>query len=385
MYSPIVVDYKECGKKLRRIVKEVREGTFDYASREKHARNWSLYDLAQIQELAQYISDIRDVVEEADRRIQERKLPQIRGAGRPPTEPADIVKILLLQAYTYTPNRVAEGLLLLFKEKLGIFKHFSYKTIERGYDKEAVDDILDEVVLITNECVKDKEKTGSFDGKGFTASKKENYAARRQKQSSKKKRNTKTSSNNGPKDTFPKSASSNRAFTYSVLGIGVRYKLISGMVISPNYSIGETSMFPVVFQQTHAAYPNMERALGDGIYGCRKAVDTVFNSGVLPFFLPRSNVTLKSRGCAGWHPMLLPLADDPQSWLEDYHMRSISETVNSMIECRFGGPLRKLKDGRKVRETKLKLVGHDVRRIGYLRIIEGIIPTWSRTGAMRGA
>ena len=44
--------------------------------------------------------------------------------------------------------------------------HFSYKTIERGYDREPVNKILDEIVVITNESVEGKETTFSFDGTG---------------------------------------------------------------------------------------------------------------------------------------------------------------------------------------------------------------------------
>ena len=53
-----------------------------------------------------------------------------------------------------------------FREKLGIIRHFSYKTIERGYDREPVNEILDEIVVITNESVEGKEMTFSFDGTG---------------------------------------------------------------------------------------------------------------------------------------------------------------------------------------------------------------------------
>ena len=77
-------------------------------------------------------------------------------------------------------NRLAEGFLLLFREKLDIDLHFSYKTIEREYDREPVNKILDEIVVITNESVEGKETTFSFDGTGFGASNKENYADKRQ-------------------------------------------------------------------------------------------------------------------------------------------------------------------------------------------------------------
>ncbi len=76
--------------------------------------------------------------------------------------------------------------------------------------------------------------------------------------------------------------------------------------------------------------------------------------------------------------MFFSLWNDPQKWLEQYHMRSISETVNSMVKCRFGAPLRKRLDPRKETEKKLKLVAYDIRRIGYIEILDGIKPHWAR-------
>jgi Transposase len=371
------------GEELRTTIKKIRDGTFEYESREPPETNWTQYDKAQIYEVAHYLNNIRDLVDEADRRIKERTPPKKRGAGRPPIDPADIAKALLLQTYTNSPNRLTEGLLLLFREKLGISRHFSYKTIERGYDREAVNIILDEVVRITNECVEGKEMTFSFDGTGFSASNKENYAAKRQKQNSKKNcKKLKNESGEITSDSFPKSnLTTKMGFSYCVMGVGVQYKLISGISISPDHSVGETTMFPEAFHQTFHCHPNMENVLGDGIYACRWITDLVSKSHVNPYFLPRSNVTFKSKGFAGWYDMLFSLWNDPHGWLDEYHMRSISETVNSMVKCRFGAPLRKKLDPRKATETRLKLVAHDIRRVGYLEIIEGVAPHWPRKGA----
>lgn len=52
-------------------------------------------------------------------------------------------------------------------------------------------------------------------------------------------------------------------------------------------------------------------------------------------------------------------------------MRSILETINSMVKRRFGAPLRKRLESRKVTETRLKLVAHDIRRVGYIEILAG--------------
>jgi transposase len=373
---------KHVGEELRDLVKSVRDGTFEYKNRDKTEINWAKYDSAQIKEMANYLNNLRDIADEADNRIRSRTIPEKRGPGKPETNPADIAKMLLLQTYTESPNRVAEGLLLLFKEKLGISQHFSYKTIERGYDREKVNKILDEVVAITNECVESEEKTCSFDGTGLSASNKENYADKRQKQNSKKnQKKSRPSNDDQSHDSFPiTNLTSNMGFSYCVMGIGVRYKLISGISVSPDHSIGETTMFPEAYFQTLQNYPNLENVLGDGIYASRWITDLVSKTHLTPYFLPKSNVTFQSKGFAGWYDMLFSLWDDPQRWLEQYHMRSISETVNSMVKCRFGATLRKKLDPRKATETKLKFVAHDIRRIGYIETLYDIKPQWPRNG-----
>ena len=372
---------KKQGEELRELIKNIRDGTFEYESKGQVLTNWAQYDQAQIYEMINYLDNIRDLVNEADKRIKKRTPPRKRGPGRPPTDPADVAKALLLQTYVDSSNRLAEGFLLLFREKLGIDRHFSYKTIERGYDREPVNKILDEIVVITNESVENKEETFSFDGTGFSASNKENYADKRQKQNSKKNHKKSKSASSagagGADDSFPKSNSAAKmGFSYAVMGVGVQYKLISGISISPDHSIGETTLFPEAFGQTLNCHPHLDSVLGDGIYGCRWITNLVSENNATPYFLPRSNVTFKSRGALGWYDMLYSLWEDPQGWLENYHMRSISETVNSMVKCRFGAPLRKRLDSRKKTETRLKLVGHNIRRVGYLEIMGDVVPHW---------
>ena len=200
----------------------------------------------------------------------------------------------------------------------------------------------------------------------------------RQKQNPKKgSKKSKSASKELADDSFPESnLVAKKRFSYAVMGIGVRHKLISGISISPNHSVGETTLFPEAFDQTLNCHPDPDSVLGDGIYGCRWITNLVSENHATPYFLPRSNVTFKSIGALGWYDMLYSLWEDPQEWLENYHMRSISETVNSMVKCRFGAPLRKRLESRKETETRLKLVGHNIRRVGYLEVMGDVVPHW---------
>ncbi|RLG23455.1 hypothetical protein DRN77_04450 [Methanosarcinales archaeon] len=73
----------------------------------------------------------------------------------------------------------------------------------------------------------------------------------------------------------------------------------------------------------------------------------------------------------------------PQGWLEDYHKRSISETVNFMVKCRFGAP-----PGKETRSaegdcnTALKLVAHNIQRAWYFEIMGDVAPHWRRQRCM---
>jgi transposase len=90
--------------------------------------------------------------------------------------------VMLMQAYFGMPNRIAEGFLRLFGEKLGISSEFSYKTIERGYDPERSKKLLDEVLRIMNESGNPMEKVFSIDGTGDPNIMKVNYESKRSQQ-----------------------------------------------------------------------------------------------------------------------------------------------------------------------------------------------------------
>ena len=61
---------KQRGEELRKIIKIVRDGTFEYKSKEPVKTDWAQYDQAQIYEMIYYLDNIRDLVDEADERTR---------------------------------------------------------------------------------------------------------------------------------------------------------------------------------------------------------------------------------------------------------------------------------------------------------------------------
>ena len=371
---------KQRGDLVRKIIVQVREQEFPYEEREKARINWRDYDIAQCREIADMINLVRELVDTAVKWIEANTPPEPRGPGRPPKQASDVAKVLLLQSYFGVPNRVAEGLIYLFSEKLGLNDGFSYKTIERGYDRKSVDKILDVVFNLTNEPVHDLEKVFSIDGSGTPTSVKQNYAADRQRQNRKKPKESKVSSNSCgdetlPTDSWPKSTfDSKHDYVYKVAVIGTKYKLFAGWKSTTDHSIGETSMFPDVMAHAIENHPDMEMMLGDGVFATRPICNILEKYGVTPRFLPRRNVTLRAKGSKEWVDMLWELSENPQSWLRDYHMRSISESGYSMLTRANPHTLRKRLDPRKRTEDYLRGICHNIKRICYLTYLADIIP-----------
>ena len=363
---------------LQNIIGQARDQELPYEKRSKKNVNWTLYDIAQCNEIIDALDLIRDLVDAAAKRVRARSTPEKPGPGRPATDPSEIAKALLLQSYFGASNRVAEGLLGLLGPKLGIESRFSYKTIERGYDREAVNAILDEAMRISNAPVEGLEHIFSIDGSGTPTRMKQNYAHDRDRQRKGRKGDEKDADKTD--DSFPKG---HRDYVYAVATVGTEYKLIASYQNSNDHSRGEMSFFRQAAEETKALHPDIDMLCADGIYANRPACEILQELGITPRALPKRNSTLKRKGVFSWTQMLMALLRDPQGWLRQYYLREASETVNSMLKRRNPGPLRKRLDDRKLTEDLLRGLNHNVRRLCYLYyLIDLQVLTKLRTLAM---
>ncbi len=267
-----------------------------------------------------------------------------------------------MQAYFGVPNRIARGFLRLFGEKLGISSGFSYKTIERGYDPERTKKLLNEVHRIMNETGNSMENIFSTDGTGDPNNMKVNYESKRSQQRIEKEKNK----DKRESDAFPHTKGKHD-FQYSSFSVGVHTKMISGFSTTDDHSIGELSMFPDIMAQTVELCPQIEVMLGDALYSNRKICSITNAYGIKPYFLPKTNATFRSKGVASWKAMLYEFIEVPQSWMRQYHMRSISESVNSMMKRKMPTKIRKKLPQRKKTEESLKINMHNLRQYNYLR------------------
>ena len=337
--------------KLDVLIKKLKDKEFKYIPREEREIDWSKYDEAQLNEINDMLLMIRDTVNEAAIRLG-LKDAKFEGPGRPPHPPEDLAKAILMQQYFGVANRVAAGLVLLFREKMGIKQAFSYKTIERAYEDPLVTLILNKVFRMTQEPIKRLEKDFSADGTGLPTSMRQNWER--------------------DKDDEEKQA----GYEKMVAMVGTTYKLISAVEFPENPMAHDSPFFGPLLHETVSGYSSVELVCLDEAFLSRDNCDLIEGVGAVPRISLKRGVTLKRRGSWAWTEMLLDFIEDPQQWLREYHLRSISETVLSTYKRDFSVPLRRRILRRRKREAFSRVCDYNMKRLCYLHYLEGLAVPW---------
>lgn len=336
-------------KKFDKLMDQLKEDEFKYVPKEEKEIDWSKYDKAQINEINDMLLLIRDSVDEASTRLGiETMLDKNKGPGRPPYPPADLSKAVLMQQYFGVSNRVAEGLVRLFMEKMRIKDAFSYKTIERAYEDPLVTLILEEIFRMTHEPVKDREHVFAPDGTGLSRSAKQNWENDR------------------------KGKKSGKGYEKMIAMVGCTYKLFSAVEFPENPEAHESPFFETLLSDTSASFDRIDLVPADSAYLSRHNCDLVAGAGAVPRIYPKQGLTLKKKGSRAWKEMLLSFIDDPQEWLREYHPRSISETSFSVFKRDFPTPLRKRIKVRRKQEAFIRVCDYNLKRLCYLKYLEEI-------------
>ena len=326
---------------LNALIGQVRKREFPYEARPPKSTDWSAYTTAQIHELDDVIRSIRLTVEAAARRFKKER----RGRGRPPTPAVDVAKAVLLQQYFGTANRQTEGLLLLFKEKLGLSTEFSYKTIERAYGNPKVVALLDQLFELTQDSIRQLETGLGVDATGLPKSVKKNYASQK----------------------TPDGAEMTQ------VSLGLTTLMLTRIVLLRGR--GEVTTFPDAMRGAET-YPNLGKVVGDAAYLSRPNCDLVEGLGATPYFFPKRGLSFKRLGSDAWIHMLGAFLQDPQGWLHEYHPRSLVECFNRVWKHDFPTPLARRLDGRRATEVLARGIDYNLKRAGYLRHLIGLVPTW---------
>jgi transposase len=319
-------------KRLRVLLEGFDKGWLKYESKDSKSVDWASYTEAQIHEVKNFLLLVREVVSDATHYVYDRE-----GPGRPSKSAEDKAKAILVQQFFQCSNRVAEGLVDLFREKLRLTENLTYKDIERAYEDPQVLLILHKAFELTNEPVADKETDFAGDGTGQPTSIKQNYANDRD------------------------DAKKHKGYEKAILVVGRKYKMVATCEIADGTAHESPYIIPLLEQVTEL-YERLGIVDLDSAYLSRDVCDWIVAHGGTPRIYSKSNTVINARGSRAWAEMLMAFIDDPQKWLEEYHPRSIAESTNSVLKRRLPRPLLKVVKVRRKAEAFSRIVAYNTGR-----------------------
>lgn len=335
--------------RLTELIKDVRNRKYKYIPVEEKPIDWRSYKEAQINEMNDYLVLIREIIDEIHNELGD--IDQGR-VGKPPKSCFDRAKAVMLQQYFEASNRIAEGLVRLFKEKLGIKDELTYKDIETAYENPYVVMVLKLLFEKTNEPVAGLEHEFSGDGTGLPTSIKQNY------------------------ENDKGDAKKMRLYDRLIGIVGTKYKLLSAVEITEGAD-NEAPFIVPLLAETATIHRHIGLFCYDGAgysYGIMDYITDVLHAE--PRILPPVDAVLKAHGCMSKKLMLLDFLNGTQQWLRQYHTRSISESRNSVDKRVFPRPLLKRLDCRRYVEAYAEACRYNVRQLVYVFYVNHVPVRW---------
>ncbi|GEM_PF-3877108 len=86
------------------------------------------------------------------------------------------------------------------------------------------------------------------------------------------------------------------------------------------------------FKRLIKGFPRIGKAAGDKAYSSRANCQAVADKKGTPFLCFKANATGKAKGHPAWQISFEAYTDNPDEWMNEYHIRSIIEAVFSSIK-----------------------------------------------------
>jgi transposase len=121
----------------------------------------------------------------------------------------------------------------------------------------------------------------------------------------------------------------------------------------------------------------IHKAAGDKAYSSRVNCQAVVDKGGKPFLRFKANATAKAKGYLAWQISFRAYSDNPDEWMDEYHIRSMVEAAFSSIKRCFGPDIKSIKGWLKRRELAIKVLAYNIKRVLYIERAKDLgIPLW---------
>ena len=116
--------------------------------------------------------------------------------------------------------------------------------------------------------------------------------------------------------------------------------------------------------------PRLGKVVGDNGYSSRKNCQLIVDKKGTPYLAFRANITGICRGTPAWHISIRAFKDNPEEWMEEYHMRSVIESVFASIKRCWGSEIMSKKSWLRRKELAIKVVAYNVKRVLLIKRAE---------------
>jgi len=258
-----------------------------------------------------------------------------QGIGRPPFNLNDIIICLAIKEYFGKSLRRSMGIIRFVAKATNMhLKIPCFKTLSNYFNNGLLKPFLGELFEITSKPLSRLEKFFATDATGETTS---------------------------------------TASTWYNIRIGKEIKkkdhitvhITTGTLLNPVTAIqvnayeGEDNIIFRKHVKRTAKNFKIDEHSGDSKYLCKENCDLVEEIGGKPFFRPKSNTLVKSRGSYAWLRMMLYYHNHPIKAKRSYNRRSNVESTNSAKKRKFGSHVRSKNDTAKENESAFQWLGYN--------------------------
>lgn len=114
-------------------------------------------------------------------------------------------------------------------------------------------------------------------------------------------------------------------------------------------------------------FKKLAKLVADSGYLSRKNCDIVEGKGGKVFIKLKCTTTARAKRSRAWRVMVMLYKKNSKVWLDEYHVRSIVESIFSSIKKRFGSTLRSMKKSIQKKELALKVIVYNIKQILYVK------------------
>ncbi|MEA1898982.1 MAG: transposase [Bacteroidota bacterium] len=321
---------KHTREEFNNLALKLREKGF-YKPKEKRKIDWNAYTLNQINDIIDTLYFIRINVDKIHTPTSNRHKP----VGRPATDAGILAKSILFVELFGIPERKSEGWLMIIGHQMGIHQRIDDRVLGKAYKRHDVIRILESVFL--NNRSSDGNNCG--DGTGLEKSRKENYETTKKK------------------NLYMTSVVDSREIVLAFDISGKQECRIMHLLVLELKKIIESSGSKEL---------KVKLTLDAGFVD-RKLAQLIEDSGLTPYIFPKKNLTLKSRGSPAWRKMWLNLLNSVQEWLQEYHIRSHSESFHSSFK-RIFGIITKDSDESTYTQVLCRIIHNNRRKLNYFQM-----------------